>query len=146
MNERFAAKDISITADVAGHLMLEMNEIPNYVNELGAWIVDHFETVHLTMGHIDEAIEGAVRSKSGRYESALYGYTENQKKFIKAVARLGRVKAHTGQLMIKETGLVATELSRVAGQLEDAPLISRDLNNCLYIPDPFLKKFLQRML
>lgn len=145
MNERFAAGEIHITEETASYMMKQMNEIPNYVNELGAWIVDTLQGVALTRGHIDEAIASIVRSKRGRYESALYGYTENQKKFIRAIARLGRVKAPTGQIMTKESGLTATELNRVGRQLEDSPLIARDLENQLYIFDPFLQKFLQMM-
>lgn len=145
MNERFAAKQIAISAPIATYLMEEMNDIPNYINELGAWIVDRYNNIDLTKEHVEEAIASATRSKAGRYESALYGYTENQKKFIKAIAQLRKVKAYSGQTMIKAAGLTATELSRAAAQLEDAPLLSRDLNNCWYIHDPFLQKFLQLM-
>lgn len=145
MQERFVSQDILIHQETASYLMQEMNEIPNYINELGAWIVDTMKKVELTKGHMDEAIESIVRSKSGRYESILYGYTDNQKKFIRAIARLGRVKAHTGQSMMKETRLTAVELSRVEKQLQDAPLISKDLQNNFYILDPFLRKFLQMM-
>lgn len=143
MQERLSLKNISVDRSVAEYWIQAMNEIPNYINELGAWIVDTMDNVEMTTGYIDEAIQNIVRSKSGRYESILYGYTENQKKFIRAIARLGRVKAYTGQQMMKETGLSAVELNRVGQQLEDAPIISRDLKNQWYILDPFLRKFLQ---
>jgi hypothetical protein len=146
MNERFAEVDLAIDADVANYMVEKMNGIPNYINELGAWIVDTMRSgVQLTRGHIDEALETAAKSKQGRYESALYGYNINQKKFIKAVAKLGVVKSYTGKEMSEETGLSPTELSRVGKGLEDAPLISRDTENRFFIIDPFFRKFLEMM-
>lgn len=145
MNERFAESNLSIPKNVAEYFVEVMNNIPNYINELGAWIVDTMKDLNLTKGHIDEALEAAAKSKRGRYESALYGYTSNQKKFVKAVARLGRVKSHTGKEMIEQTGLSATELSRVKESLEDAPILSLDTNNQFFIIDPFFRRFLEVM-
>ena len=145
MNERFKEGNLFITRDVAEHMMSEMNGIPNYINELGSWIVNTMSDLQLTKGHIDEAIEQASRSKSGRYESALFGYSKNQKRFIQAVARLGRVKAHSGKEMAFKTGLSPTELSRTNESLHDAPLLSLDTENQLFIVDPFLKRFLEVM-
>ncbi len=146
MNERFAEADMAIEADVAKYMMERMNWIPNYINELGAWIVDTMQGgTQLTRGHIDEALESAARSKQGRYESALYGYSIHQKKFIKAVARLGMVRSYTGKEVSDETGLSPTELNRAGKSLEDAPLISRDTENRFFILDPFFRRFLEMM-
>lgn len=145
MNERFAEVDVEIGAEAAGYMMEKMNYIPNYINELGAWIVDTMTGVQLTKGHIDEALEAAASSKRGRYESALYGYTVNQKRFIKAIAKMGVVKSYTGTEMMNETSLSPTELSRTGKSLEDAPLISRDTKNRFFILDPFFRKFLEMM-
>ena len=144
MNERFGAKEIIITKETASYLIAKMNQIPNYINELCAWIVDTMENIQqLTKNLVDEALEACVASKRGRYESALYGYNHNQKIFLKTVARLGRVKAHTGMEMKGLTGLTATELTRVHAAMEDSPLISRDINAQLFILDPFLQKYLE---
>lgn len=145
MNERFANVNVMIDAEVAAYMMEKMNLIPNYINELCAWIVDTMSNVHLTKGHIDSALSAAVKSKAGRYESVLYGYSVNQKKFIKAVAKLGLVQSYTGKEMAEETGLSPTELNRVGKSLEDAPLISRDTENHFLILDPFFRKFLELM-
>lgn len=146
MNERFAEVDMAIGPDVVRYMMEKMNWIPNYINELGAWIIDTMQSgVQLTNGHIDEALESAARSKQGRYESALYGYNTNQKKFIKAVAKLGAVRSYTGKEMSGESGLTPTELSRVGKSLEDAPLVSRDTENRFFILDPFFRRFLEMM-
>lgn len=145
MNERLAAKNIAIDIEAADYLMKQMNNIPNYINELGAWIVDTMSNVQLTHGHIDEALESAVKTKMGRYESALYGYSANQKKFIKAVAKIGGVKAYSGKEMIEKTGLSPTELVRVCKSLEDAPILSRDTDNRIFIIDPFFRRFLGMM-
>lgn len=145
MNERFGAKNIVIDRSVALYLIEKMNGISNYINELGAWIVETMHDLELTQGHIEETLEAASRSKGGRYESALYGYSLNQKKFIKAIARLGFVKAHTGSKMIETTRFSPVELSRVNESLEDAPILSRDIQNRLYIIDPFLRRFLEVM-
>lgn len=143
MNERFGEKNIHITNKVAQHLVEKMNRIPNYINELGAWIVDTMADIQLTKDMVDEAIESCARSKRGRYESAIYGYKHNEKAFLKAIAKFGRVKAHTGKEMQEETGLSSTELDRVQNKLEDAPLLSRDTENQLFIMDPFLRKYLE---
>ena len=145
MNERFAANNVSISEGVAIYMMDLMNNIPNYINELGSWIADSMENMELTTQHIDVALDAAAQSKRGRYASALYGYTSNQKKTIKAVAHVGRADAMTGKEMQKLTGLSPTELSRAKNELEDSPLISRDIENRYFIPDPFLKKFLLMM-
>jgi len=145
MNERFAEVDVSIDADVAGYMAEKMNGIPNYINELGSWIVDTRTRVQLTKGHIDEALEAAANSKKGRYESALYGYSIHQRKFLKAVAKRGLVKSYTGKEMVSETSLSPTELNRIGKSLEDAPLISRDTANQFFILDPFFRKFLEMM-
>jgi hypothetical protein len=137
---------MAIDAGFAEYMMERMNRIPNYINELGAWIIDTMKgSMQLTRGHIDEALESAARSKQGRYESALYGYNTNQKKFIKAVAKLEKVRSYTGKEMSEETGLSSTELSRVGKSLEDAPLVSRDTENRFFIIDPFFRKFLEMM-
>ena len=145
INERLAEADLAIDANVADYMMEKMNRIPNYINELGAWIVDTMSGMQLTKEHIDEALEAASKSKEGRYESALYGYSINQKRFIKAVAKLGIVKSYTGKEMMELTDLSPTELSRVGKSLEDAPLISRDTENRFFVIDPFLRKFLEMM-
>lgn len=145
MNERFSINNIAIDLEAAAYLMEKMNNIPNYINELGAWIVDTMSDVQLTCGHIDEALESAVKTKMGRYESALYGYSTNQKKFIKAVAKLGRIKAYTGKEMAEKAGLSASELGRAYKSLEDAPILSRDTQNGLFIIDPFFRRFLEMM-
>lgn len=145
MNERFGESNLAISSDIAEYMMEKMNYIPNYINELGSWIVDTMSGLHLTRGHIDEAMMAAARSKTGRYESALFGYTANQKKFITAIAKLGRVKAYTGREMCEVTGLSPTELSRVNDSMEDAPLFSWDTQNRLFIIDPFFRIFLELM-
>ncbi|MBF0106981.1 MAG: ATP-binding protein [Deltaproteobacteria bacterium] len=146
MNERFAVANLSIDGDTADYLMRKMNGIPNYINELGSWIVDTIATgTVLTKECIDSALADASKSKQGRYESALYGYSVNQKKFIKAVARLGLVSSYTGQEMSGETGLSPTELNRIGMSLDDAPIISRDTKNRFFILDPFLKQFLEML-
>lgn len=145
MNERLAKGNLAISEDVAEYLLEKMNGIPNYVNELGAWIVDTMSNSQLTKGHIDEALETAAKSKRGRYESALFGYSINQKKFIKAVAKSGRVRACTGKEMCEQTGLSATELARVKESLEEAPVLSRDTKNQLFVIDPFFRRFLEMM-
>lgn len=145
MNERFSINNIAIDIETAGYLMEKMNNIPNYINELSAWIVDTMSDVQLTHGHIDEALASAVKTKMGRYESALYGYSANQKKFIKAVAKIGRVKAHTGKEIAEKTGLSPTELARIYKSLEDAPILSRDTHNYTFIIDPFFRSFLEMM-
>lgn len=145
MNERFAGSDIHISKDVAAYMIDLMNDIPNYINELGAWIVDHQRGIDLTNEHIELALEAAAESKRGRYESALYGYTANQKRFLKAIARMERGVAVTGKEMQERTGLTATELSRVKDDLEDCPLLSRDTDNRLFVIDPFLKRFLEML-
>lgn len=145
MNERFEVSQLLITGETATYLMEKMNWIPNYINELCAWVVDSYRNVKLVQGHIDEALEAIVKSKSGRYESALFSYTANQKKFIRAVARLGGVKAYSGKEVQDETGLSATELVRVNTSLEAAPILSHDTANSLIIIDPFLRRFLEIM-
>lgn len=145
MNERFSAANMAIDLEVTKYLMEKMNNIPNYINELGAWIVDTMSNIQLTNSHIDSALEAAARTKMGRYESALYGYSVNQKKFIKAVAKIGRVKAYTGKEMTEKTDLSPTELARVYQDMEDAPILSRDTNNCIFIIDPFFRRFLEMM-
>lgn len=142
MNERFGEADIVISKEIANYMVEQLNFIPNYINELGAWMVDAMNNLNLTKGHIDEAINALTFSKSGRYESVLYAYTHNQRAFIKAVAILGRVKNPTGNNMKELTGFSATELSRVSKSLEDAPLLSKDTANQIFIIDPFLRKFL----
>ncbi|MDP2600805.1 MAG: ATP-binding protein [Deltaproteobacteria bacterium] len=145
MNERFSEVNVSIDSEVAAYMMEKMNGIPNYINELGSWIVDTQTRTQLTKGHIDEALETAAHSKKGRYESALYGYSINQRKFVKAVAKMGVVKSFTGKEMVLETGLSPTELSRIGKNLEDAPILSRDTENRFFILDPFFRKFLEMM-
>ncbi|MFH1654907.1 MAG: hypothetical protein ABIE74_12775 [Pseudomonadota bacterium] len=145
MNERFAMSDIHISKDVAEYMADRMNNIPNYINELGAWIVDTMNNVELTNEHIDVALEAATQSKRGRYHSVLYGYTANQKKFLKAVAKTGRLDSATGQQMQNLTELSATELSRANSDLENSPLISHDTDNRLFIIDPFLKSFIETL-
>lgn len=142
MNERFIRSDIHISREVAAFMMELMNDIPNYINELGAWIVDNIEHVELTKEHIELALEAAANSKRGRYESALYGYTINQKKFLKGIARMVRGTPVTGKEMQECTGLSATELSRAKADLDDCPLLSYDTANHPFILDPFLKRFL----
>lgn len=145
MNDRFEVSQLLITGETASYLMEKMNGIPNYINELCAWIVDSYHNIQLTRGHIDEALEAIVKSKSGRYESALFSYTIHQKKFIRAVAKLGSVKAYSGKEMQGETGLSPTELVRVYASLQAAPLLSHDTTNSLMIIDPFLRRFLEIM-
>lgn len=145
MNERLAEKNLMMGKEVAIYLMEKMNGLPNYINELCAWMVDTLSDAQLTQGHVDEALEAVVKSKGGRYESVLYGYTENQKKFIRAVARAGRVKAYTGKDMMEKTRLSAHELARVCKSLEDAPILSRDTQNNIFIIDPFFRRFLEMM-
>lgn len=143
INQRLAASDLLITKEVCLYLTEKMNQIPNYINELGAWLVETVSNLQLTEGHIDEALEEAADSKKGRYESALYGYTENQKRFLKAIAKIGPFKTYSGKEMMKETGLSSSELVRVNESLEGSPLLSRDSQNRLFILDPFLRKFLE---
>ncbi|MFH1830578.1 MAG: ATP-binding protein [Pseudomonadota bacterium] len=143
MNERFAGSNIHISEDVALFMAEIMNDIPNYINELGAWIVDTMENLELTKEHIGLALEAAAQSKRGRYESALYGYTANQRALLRAIARLKRGVPVTGNEMQEFTGLSATELSRSKTDLEDCPLLSHDTSNRIFISDPFLKKFLE---
>lgn len=143
INERLAPGDLLITEEVCLYLIEKMNRIPNYVNELGAWIVETFSNLQLTEGHVDEALEAAADSKKGRYESALYGYSENQKRFLRAIAKIGPMKAYSGREMMQETDLSSSELARAGSSLEGSPLLSRDSQNGFFIPDPFLKKFLE---
>lgn len=145
MNERFEKSNLHISEAVAMYMIQKANEIPNYVNELGAWIVDSFSGLELTTEHIDIALDAAAQSKHGRYESALYGYTHNQKRFLTAIAKLKRGTPETGREIQAATGLSASELARVKHSLEDCPLLSRDTNNHVFIIDPFLKKFLEMM-
>jgi uncharacterized protein len=145
LNERFATSDLSIEEETAQYMLNAMNNIPNYINELGAWIVDHLSNAELTNVHIDNAFESAVESKQGRYTSALYAYSVIEKKFIKAIARLGNVKNYSGKPMQEFTQLPSSELVRVKKTLEDCPLLSLDTENRLFIIDPFLKKFLLAM-
>lgn len=145
INERLSTNNIAIDLETAEYLMEKMNNIPNYINELGAWIVDTMSNIQLTHGHIDEALESAVKTKMGRYESALYGYSVNQKKFVKTVAKIGRVKAYTGKEMAEKTGLSPSELGRVYKGLEDAPILSMDTSNRIFIIDPFFRRFLEMM-
>ena len=145
LNERFAASNIIIQKNEAQYMLDLMNNVPNYINELGAWIVENFSNLEITQGHIDSAFESAVESKRGRYSSALYGYSSLQKKFIGAVAKIGPVKKYSGDVMQKEAGLPASELARIKKELEDCPLLSLDTENRLFIVDPFLRKFLEIM-
>ncbi len=62
-----------------------------------------------------------------------------------SVAKIGRVKAHTGKEIAERTGLSPSELARVYKSLEDAPILSRDTNNCAFIIDPFFRRFLEMM-
>ena len=143
LNERFAARNLSVSEEVALFMLSQMNNIPNYINELGAWIIETLTDLELTRDHIDAAIEALVRSKRGRYESALYGYSQNQKAFLKGIARLGPVKSYTGREMQQATELSATELARLHTDLEDCPLLSRDTQNRLFLLDPFLRRFIE---
>ena len=143
MNERFAKSDLHISEGAARRLMIGANDIPNYINELGAWIVDNFSGLDLTADHVDIALESAAKSKHGRYESVLYGYTLHQKRFLRAIAKLERGVPPTGKEMQSETGLSPAELVRVRDALEDCPLLSRDTSNRLFLIDPFLKRFLE---
>lgn len=143
LNERLAASQLSIQKEEAQYMLDLMNNIPNYINELGAWMMDHLSNLELTRGHIENAFESAVESKRGRYSSALYGYSHLEKKFIKAIAKMGRVKKYSGGEMQAETGLPASELTRIKKELEDCPLLSLDTENRIFIIDPFLRKFLE---
>lgn len=145
MSERFAESNLHISEETALHMIEKANGIPNYINELGAWIVDSFSGLELTTEHIDIALDAAATSKHGRYESALYGYTNNQKQFLMAIAKLKRGTPETGKEMQTTTSLSPTELARVKHSLEDCPLLSRDTQNHFFIIDPFLKKFLEMM-
>lgn len=142
MNERFRHFDLCLSDEVTEYLLNKMNQIPNYINELCAWICDAYSGLEITKDLVDEALLKCAQSKRGRYQSALYGYTTNQKRFIKAIAKLGPVKAHTGKDMQKWTALTSSELTNVATVLEDSPLIARDTQNNWFIPDPFLQHFL----
>ena len=143
--ERLEPSNLSITADVAEYWMLKMNDIPNYINELGAWIVDQYQDLILTKAHIDDAVESATESKKGRYHAALYPYAIKQRKFIQAIARLDNVARITGKEMQATSGMSPTELGRLKADLEDCPLISIDAREQWYILDPFFKGFLERL-
>lgn len=143
INDRFSYRNLSISKSAAKYLLEKMNNIPNYTNELGAWIVDNYENMEIIEEQIDAIIISLVQSKRGRYESALYGYTKNQKKFIRAVAKKGFVKNYSGKEMQELSSLSATELLRVKRELEDCPLLSLDTQNQLFIIDPFFRKFLE---
>ncbi|MBI2343901.1 MAG: ATP-binding protein [Deltaproteobacteria bacterium] len=145
LNERFATAHVIIQKNEAEYMLDLMNNIPNYINELGAWIVENFSNLELTKGHVASAFESAVESKRGRYSSALYGYSHLEKVFVKAIATRGPVKRYSGGEMQNETGLPASELARIKKTLEDCPLLSLDTENRLFIIDPFLRKFLETM-
>jgi len=142
LEDRFSKSNLLISKEVAIFMLDQMNNIPNYINELGAWLVDTMSNTELTYHHIETAIYAAVHTKRGRYTSALYGYRPNEKKFFKAIAKKGFVESPTGKDMQELTDLSPSELLRVSRDMDDCPLISRDSQNRLFIIDPFLQKFL----
>jgi len=142
IRERLDEKNIAIDDETIRYWLDIMHNIPNSINELGAWVTDHYSDLTLSKEIIHQCIMNIIDEREVRFSTILEGMSKKEITLLIALAKIGETEHLMGRDFAELSSLKVPTIQKTSADLLKRGMIEKE-GSIISICDPLFAAFLK---
>jgi uncharacterized protein len=116
---------------------------PEAVNSVGAYLVDHYKDMEITIEEIRSAIDRVMQLRAPRFEEMLSQFSSNEQDILSAVAKYGPIMEPSSKSFLRLVKPSHGTVTKIMRDLMDQSILERNKSG-YQLTNPLLKFYLLR--
>lgn len=140
---RLRPAKLTMSYETSCYLQDQLQRLPEPINIVGAYLVDHFERQEITPEIIQQSIIAVIATRRERFEALLAALSDTEEKIVISLAKHSPVPEPTGKQFLSTINISHGTVRNTVSKLENRGYIERSPAGWI-IANPLLHCFLLR--
>lgn len=143
-NARLKKNRSSINEEAIIYLCEVLNNVPNSISEVGAWLSDNVSGIEITPEAVSIQIQDLINNKQESFYTQINFLSINEKSVLKEIAMKRYVKETNSKAFLSMVKPSQSAVTKIIKKLSDKGLLEFEIDLGYRLSDPLLSIFLCR--